>query len=104
MNQSASYGAVPFAELLKDSLRCLAVSGLGMRGSVDQFIGHATHGRNHHHQITLAGRVANNLHHFADARRIADTGPAKLHDSQRSVYIRHNGIYLLPNSVPTAGL
>jgi hypothetical protein len=49
MNQRANYGAVPFAELIEDPLHCFAISSLGMRGRFDQFVSHATHGRDHHY-------------------------------------------------------
>ena len=74
-----------------------------MRGRFDQLVGHATHGRNHHHQVTFTRGVANDFHYFPDAGRIADTGPAKLHDSQRFVHIRHGETHRLL-SVATAGL
>jgi hypothetical protein len=70
------------AKFLKDRVNRVAIPCLCLRGCLDEPVGHAAHGGDHHHHVTLARSLANDFDDFADAGCVADRRPAKLHDSK----------------------
>jgi hypothetical protein len=81
MNQLANHCAVTFAEFLENHLDRTEVPTFGPRGGFNEFICDTTHSRDDHDQITIVCGVANNLHDFPDAGRVAHRCSAKFHNS-----------------------
>ena len=78
---------VPILEFVENCGGSFTIPCLGLRGRLDQFVGHAAHSRNDDDHVAFEHRRLNDVHHSLDTGSICYRCAPKFHDVQGSFRI-----------------
>ena len=87
LNQGSHGRGMSLTQVAEDPGNGFVTAGLGVDGSLDEFVGDTTHRGNDDYEITLSRSGLNDLDHPLYAGSVAHRGPAKFQDSQRPIRV-----------------